>query len=247
MSEKHLLKFAKAVIYLPDPVRSKPLITDEHRAKAAESPPHPVPFHCKPWVDGQTIGYTIFYGFLTPIEIVGLPGGRVHVENAEALFAEARVTNQTESFAPGFFSFSTGYTFKTEPGMVCLMMPPTKPPAGFEMLTAVVETDWFPKEVFVAVKVPPEGERIQLEFGMELARIVVVPRMDSAEITPMSPEEVATIRERETAYREDEATTDSKWAAATGDTFTHVYKQWARKNKMGRRGDGETGRENKDA
>jgi len=57
-----MLKFSKSAPYIPDPVRARPEISDEDRARAAENPPQVVPFHCKPWLDGQALGWTLFYG-----------------------------------------------------------------------------------------------------------------------------------------------------------------------------------------
>lgn len=227
-AETHLLKFHKAVFYMPDLVRAKPLVTDEDRQLAAQDPPYPVPFHCKPWVDGSTAGWTLFYGFLTPLTIVGLADGQVRIDGIDQLQAETRAIQQAHVFAKGLFSLSTGYKLHTSPGMVTLLISPSQPPAGYEPLTAVVETDWFPKDIFLAVKAPAEGETIELEYKSELARAIVVPRQDTTQAVAMDDAEVEAIMASEAEYLEAQRTTPTRWRAATGDEFTHLYKQRSR-------------------
>lgn len=223
------LRYSKAFVYLPDMERSRPLITDEHKAKAAETPPHAVPFHCKPWVDGQTAGYTLYYGYFTPLIIRGLPDGRAELPNIDALYKEAKVDNHVEQFAPGFVSYSTGYTLRTEPGMVSMILPPTKPIAGYDTLIGVVETDWFPKEVFIVIKAPPAGKEITINYKDEIGRIVVIPRQSQTELELIPDEEVQAIRADEADYRKEENETSAAWTSATGISFTHVYKMRSRR------------------
>ncbi|GAB4580970.1 MAG: hypothetical protein Fur0022_37150 [Anaerolineales bacterium] len=224
-----MLKFSKAAPYIPDPARSRPNITDEDRARAVEDPPQVVPFQCKPWVDGQSIGWTLYYGYITPIGIYGLGEGKIEVEN---LFQLVRETNQervVDQFARGHFGIGTGYRLRTPPGFVSLILPPAHPPEGLVTLTGIIETDWYPRQLFLVFRAPEKGVRVSLDYKMEIARVVVIPRMEGQKAEPLSAEELEAIREDARRYKEEETTTPTRWKAASGDTFTHLYKEWSQR------------------
>lgn len=227
-----MLKFAKSVPYLPDPARSRPRIAEEEREKAALDPPHVVPFHCKPWVDGQTAGWTLFYGFLTAVTIRQGDDGRLLVENLAQLAQETQQPRVIDQFAEGHFGLGSGYTLQTPAGYVSLILPPTHPPAGLQTLTAVIETDWYPRQLFLVFQLPPPGTAVTLDRGMELARVVVIPRPEKAEAQPMGQAELAALQAREAEYLAEEQTTSSRWTAASGDSFTHLYKIWSKKRRQ---------------
>lgn len=221
------LKFGKSVPYLPDPVRSRPLVTAVDKERGSAEPPHAVPYHCKPWLDGQTVGWTLFYGFLTPISITGQADGGIEVENLKLLAGETQQPEIVSLFAQGHFGIGSGYMLQTPPGFVSLIIPATQPPAGLEALTAVIESDWYPRQLFLVFRVPPPGTQILLDRGMELARVVVVPRHEQLEARPFTADELAEINQRQQQYLDEEKTTSSRWTAASGDQFTHLYKQWS--------------------
>ncbi len=222
-----MLKFAKAAPYFPDPARAKPNITDEDRQRAAGSPPHAVPFHCKPWVDGGSIGWTLFYGYVTPVTITNPGAGKIQVENLPRLAGESNQPRIIEQFARDHFGIGSGYTLKTEPGHMSLLLPASHPPPGLEAVPGVIETDWYPRQVFLVFRVPPPGTRIFLDHKMELARVVVVPRETQAE--SMTAAELTEIKTLDAQYAEEERTTPSRWQDANGQTFTHLYREWSRK------------------
>jgi hypothetical protein len=184
-----MLKFAKAAPYIPDPVRSRPLITDDDKERGSLDPPYPVPYLCKPWADGQRVGWTLFYGFLTPITIVGLGDGRAEILNKEELARETNQKRVGDHFAPGYVGLGIGYTLKTPPGFVSLIIPPTQPPSGLETVPFIVESDWYPRQIFLVFRVPSAGVQIPLDHKDELARVVVVPIHEQLTADPMSAEE----------------------------------------------------------
>jgi hypothetical protein len=226
-----MLKFAKSAPYLPDPARSRPLITDADKERGSVNPPHVVPYHCKPWVDGQTAGWTLYYGFLTPITIRSHADGRLHVQNLEQLGRETQQPQIVSQFAAGHFGLGCGYTLQTPPGYVSLIIPATRPPAGLEALTAVIETDWYPRQLFLVFRLPPVGVEIFLDRGMELARVLVIPRQEGLEARSFTTDELANLHQHEQQYLAEEQTTDSRWTAASGDEFTHLYRQWSTRHR----------------
>lgn len=234
-AEQFLLRYHKQFVYLPDPEPSRSAVTDEMRRLAAHEPPFPVPLHCKPWLDGQTVGWTLFYGYLTPLGVRTLPDGTLQPDNLAQLKAEAQTAQLVETIADGYFTLATGYKLRTEPGCVCLILPPTRPTPGYEVLTAVLETDWFAKEVFLTMRTPPPGSSYELAYRAELARVVVIPRLETAALRPFTAEEIAESAAAEAAYRAEEQTTPTRWRAANGHEFTHLYKQYARAHRLPRR------------
>lgn len=230
-----MLKFHKPAVYFPDLKRSRPQVTDQERAIGSETPPHIVPYQCKPWTDGQLAGWSVPYGFLTSVTIVGLGEGRIEVENLKQLRAELNFpVDPILNFAPGYFSLGTAYSLLTPAGMVTLTMPPTYPAGpNFSPLPSVVETDWFPRTLFLVYRALPKGQRLTLDYGLELARIVVIPRQDGLKAEPMSDEELTQLDEREKGYRQTERQPENRWQSASGLEFSHTYRIWSRRYSHG--------------
>lgn len=222
-----MLKFAKSVSYIPDPTRSRPFIPDSDKHKAAADPPQVVPFHCKPWLDGQTVGWTLFYGYLTPITISVGANDRIHVQNLEKLAQESNQPRVIEQFAAGHFGLGTGYTLQTPPGFVTLLLPASQPPMGLEALPGIVESDWYPRQLFAVFAVPAAGVSIKLDYKTPLLRVVVIPRHEQLVCQPLNESELTLLSERRATYIAEEETTPSRWTSDSGHTFTHLYKQWS--------------------
>lgn len=224
-----MLKFAKSVPYIPDPARSRPHITDEQRASGAETPPQPMPYHCKPWVDGQALGWTLFYGYLSPIEIVGVGAGNIEVVGLEQLAAETQQPKIVHQFAPGHFGIGCGLTLRTPPALNSLIIPAANPPANLRAVTGLIESDWYPRQLFLVFESPMAGQTIKLDYEMALARVVLVPRHDGWDATELAASELVELERERQQYLADEADSPSSWTAANGETFTKVYKQWSRR------------------
>lgn len=225
------LKFHKTPVYIPDPTRAKAHITAEEQARAAENPPWPVPFHCKPWVDGQTAGWTLYYGYLTAVTVRGVGDGQIAVDNLEQLARETSQPKAIDQFAPGYFGVSTGYYLRTPPSYACLFIPSPHAAVGLHLLTSIIETEWYARPIFLVFHAPPAGQSITLDYKQPIGRVLVVPTASQAEAHPMTAAEIETLHSQETAYLAEERTTPHRWTAATGDTFTHLYRLRAREVK----------------
>ena len=223
----YMLKFAKSVAYIPDPARSRPFIPDGDKAKAATTPPAVVPFHCKPWLDGQSVGWTLFYGYLTSVTIEVGENCRIQVKNLSRLAQETNQPRIIEQFADAHFGLGTGYTLHTPPGFVSLLLPASQAPLGLEALIGVVETDWYPRQLFAVFRVPAPGQTITLDYRVPLLRVVVIPRHEQLEIKPLNEDEQTILTQREAAYVAEEGETATRWLDDAGHTFTHLYKQWS--------------------
>ncbi len=222
-----MIQFTKAAPYIPDPVRSRPLITDQDKALAAADPPYPVRLHCKPWMDGQSVGWTLFYGYLTSITVVGLAEGDFHVENLEQLKAESQVDNIIMPLVGGYFGIpATGYTFLTQAGYISLMLPATNPPPGLELEPGIIETDWYPLEMPAVFKVPPEGESVTFDYKMEIARLVPIPRPEAMTLIPMVEDDLTALMERRQQYIDERGQYHGK-TVQMGGVIKQSYKKWS--------------------
>lgn len=228
------LKFAKVAPYIPDPAPVRPPITDEDRRRAAQDPPELAPLHCKPWLDGHSIGWTLFYGWATPITIVGQADGQIEIENLPKLVGETNQPRVVHSFADGYFGLACGYTLQTPPEFVSLLLPPTHPPAHLDTVSALIETDWYPRQLFLVFHTPPAGAAIALEHKTELARVVVVPRHEEWDLAPLSEEELELLSERRAAYLKEKHTTAHGSKITSGETVTHVYNKWSHRYRRER-------------
>lgn len=222
-----LLKFAKSVPYLIDPAPARPPITEDQKRAAAEQPPRVIPHHCKPWVDGQSVGWVLSYGYITPVAIRTAANGRIDVENGARLVEETQQPRIIDQFADEHFGIGTGLTLRTPPGFVSMIIPAINPPSQLRALTGILETDWYPRQLFLVFELPTPAMTIRLDRGMSLARVVVIPRQIGVAATPVDPTELADIQTAAEAYVTAEARSPSRWTAAGGDTFTHLYKQWS--------------------
>jgi hypothetical protein len=221
-----MIQFTKAAAYIPDPVRSRPLITDEDKALAAEEPPYPVRLHCKPWMDAQSLGWTLFYGYLTPITIAGLENGEFRVENLEQLKAESQIENIITPLVGGYFGIpATGYTFLTEPGYISLILPSPQAPPGLQLEPGIIETDWYPLEMPAVFKVPPPGQSVTLDYKMEIARLVPIPRLEEMTLSPMTEEDLAALLERRRQYIEERGKYHGKTVQM--GLIKQSYKKWS--------------------
>ncbi len=226
-----MIKYHKSFVYLPDPTRSRPNIPESHRKLAAQSPPMPLPLHCKPWMDEQLLGWTFYYGYLTSIKLIGLPDGKVEVENMERLQTESKVDDIFRTnFFGGYVGISaTGYSISTPPGIVSLMMPATNPPSELITLPAILETDWYPRELVALFQAPGVGEQVSIQYGDELVRILPIPRIDEEEgLEQMTDEEAAELLARREIYAEDERTAKGQMTQS-GGRLKRVYPRWSRK------------------
>jgi hypothetical protein len=195
-----MLRFAKSLPYLPDLAVPRPLISEQDKARAAAEPPLPVPFHCKPWVDGQTIGWTLFYGYRTAVKLRRAAGGGVVIENGEALDAESG-RRDTLILTEHGLRLETGYALCSPAGLITLIIPANRPVGGLVWEMACLETEEQYQPVSLVFRIETATE-IVLAAGVELARAVLIPRPELLPAAgPLDGDELAALRRGEGAYR----------------------------------------------
>jgi hypothetical protein len=158
-----VLRFAKALPYLPDP------------APADDA------------AQGSALGWTLSYGYLTSVSISGRGDGGIIVRNLAQLVRETGQERIIDQFAVGYFGLGSGYSLITPAGLVTLIIAHPHSPAGLGIVTGLIETDWYPRQLFVVCNVPGPGVQIDLEFAAPLAHILAVPRQDAISITESRP------------------------------------------------------------
>jgi hypothetical protein len=113
-----------------------------------------------------------------------------------------------------------------------LLIPPTHPLPGLLLEPAALDSDQSNRPVNLYFRLPATNP-IDVTFNAQtaLARMVVVAANDGQPAQPLAGAELAALRQREAAYRAEEQTTPTRWTAATGDSFTHLYRTWSRRRK----------------
>jgi len=207
------------------------------RARAAADPPEAVPYHCKPWLDAQSLGWTLFYGYLTSITLSRSADDKIAVGNGDQLAAETNQPRVVDQFAAAHFGLGCGYTLATPPGFCILLLPEAGAPAGLNLVSGLIESDWYPRQLFLVFELPAPGVTITLEHRVPLARAVIVPRHDGLTAAPLAGDELAALQAERETYLAEEATTPSRWQAAGGQTFTHLYRQWSARFRRRHSGD----------
>src|SRR5687768_13184276 len=119
-----MLKFVKNVPYVPEPIQAG---------------------------DGGP-GWTLSYGYLTPITMTGRADGGLDVANLAQLAQETGQPRILDQFAPGHFGLGSGYTLWTPPGYVCLILPAAGSPGNLDVVTGVIESDWYPLQLFLVFR-----------------------------------------------------------------------------------------------
>jgi hypothetical protein len=226
-----MLKFIKSAPYIPDPEPSQAVIDPADSARAREQPPHVVPAHCKPWLDGQKIGWTLSYGYISPIQISLDPEGGIQVQGLEQLIRETGQPRVVDRFSDRHFGLGSGYTLITPPGFQTLLLPTEQSPGSLRAMTGLIESDWYPRQLFLVFDMPTAGQIIRLDHGDALARAVVVPAASELQAEPASARDIETIKAAEARYLADEESGRWSWTAASGDQFTHVYKEWSKQHR----------------
>ncbi len=158
------------------------------------------PWHCMPFVEASTYGLELIYPFETECQIInenGLvridwdflkePGGDLSGAEFATFFPKE---------ASKWYLFTTRIDIQAPPGYVIRTEPHpryftddtgTAPNA----LIAHLQTEWWPRKLFIVFKVPPVGHRHIFRKGEPYAQIIFVPKKTSYELVKMEGDEEA--------------------------------------------------------
>jgi len=198
----------------------------------------PQPWHCLPFVEGATYGLELLYPYETECVVVN-DGGAVRFEFDFAKEPGGVLTGgEFITFFPKppekFYLFNTRIDLVAPPGHVLRTEPH---PRAFADETGTaplaicghVQSEWWSRKLFVVFKSPRPGERNVFRKGEPYAQILFVPQRANYELEPLSAEEEAARRKRETeidAGKHQIAT--NVWENPAGNEFADYYKILAR-------------------
>jgi Tfp pilus assembly protein PilF len=165
--------------------------------KRMENGSDPQPWHCRPFVDAATYGLELVYHYETECQVVN-DNGQVRFEwdyaNEPGVKLHGEEFGLFDTRPARFYSFQASVDVQAPPGYVVQTQPHprfftdesgTVAPA----LIGHVQTEWFPKPLFVVFKIPAPGQRHIFRKGEPYAQIIFVPRQMAYRPTPMTPEE----------------------------------------------------------
>jgi Flp pilus assembly protein TadD len=198
----------------------------------------PQPWHCLPFSEGSTYGLELLYPFDNECRVVN-DNGFVRFEWDFASEPGAQLTGaEFVSFFPKesskYYVFHTGLNVQAPPGHTLRTEPH---PCFFTddtgtvpcSLIGNVQTEWWPKRLFVAFRAPPPGRRHIFRRGEPYAQIIFVPQEMDYQLIPMTPEEEARRRRLETDVSlAGPQIARNIWHNPTGFEFNDHYKLMAR-------------------
>jgi hypothetical protein len=223
------IKYSPLFSSFPPLERLKPSISADDRQAARLSPPPALPQHCKPWVDANSYGLLIRFPYKVRLSLSIDSSGSTVVtfKPAGAQLVYKKIV-QT-SFSRTHFGLDCGYLFKTDPGIGLYT---GTLPSGYEqkgrLLPGLVETWWYPKNLFLVHALPSPRETLVFEEGDPLCVLMPV-LCENIEGELMTPEEVLETTERRSAMsRYLEHHPELRWTSAEGETFSHIYKVFSK-------------------
>jgi tetratricopeptide (TPR) repeat protein len=198
----------------------------------------PQPWHCLPFIEGATYGLELVYPYETECRVVhdaagvrfdfdyaGEPGGVL--SGGEFIFFNA-------PGKPQFYLFNTRIDIQAPPGHVLRTEPHPRfftDPTGTAPLALIgnVQSEWYPRMLFVVFKVPPPGGRHVFRKGEPFAQVVFVPHRAEYSLRAFSPDEEAARRDLDDSIsllRSQIARRE--WRDPDGNRFNDHYKVLSR-------------------
>lgn len=179
----------------------------------------PHAYRCLPITAANAYGWDIVLteevtfwwgGGLKPEDIKVIGDGEL---NAKSHFGDATIT------------FAVGYSWKTEPGVQLMLVPPVNPKVVlFHTISAVIETDVLKYPWFLSIRAIKKGD-MTLPIGTVLGRVVPIRIADvvNAEIAEKpEPEEYRLARDQHAKDRDETTKADPKaWLRFYHDQVTY--------------------------
>jgi tetratricopeptide (TPR) repeat protein len=158
------------------------------------------PWHCLPFVEASTYGLELIYPFDTECQIIN-DNGLVRIDWDFARESGGELTGaEFSTFYPKeaskHYLFTTRIDVQAPPGNVIRTEPHPRfftDDTGTCPLAVIghLQTEWWPRKLFVVFKVPPPGQRHIFRKGEPYAQIIFVPKRTNYELVKLTPEEEA--------------------------------------------------------
>lgn len=208
----------------------------EYEGSAFDGKFVPAPIDCRPWVDGQTSGWDLFFSQDVSFMITDVERGLFSVP--------AEMTGKIGTFGPFHLGVYSGVRIKTAPGWVTLVDrvadPKLRDSLPFSTEAAILETDWyFWFKNFVVIR--PLLSRftpldvVNIERGTPLCRIRVLPRQELVAQEEFTADDYEELQRASAAYTEEELSMNAQQrfrAAGDGGLFYPIYKLRSAKQRM---------------
>ena len=198
----------------------------------------PQPWHCLPFVEASTYGLELVYQHETECHVVN-DGGAVRIDWDPTKEPGRKLTGGEFLFfssagAPEYYLFNPRLDLQAPPGHVLRTEPHprffTDPTRTAPMaLIGHVQSEWYPRKLFVVFRVPPPGGRHVFRKGEPYAQVIFVSQRVKYQVEPFTPEQDAARRDLERSIesvRTDLA--ENVWHNPKGVEFNNHYKVMAR-------------------
>lgn len=189
----------------------------------------PQPWHCLPFIEGNTYGLELCYPFWTECH--------VYMKNEKICF-DGDFSQENSgipmppfsAFAPGHFGMTSALDIKVPEGYVLRLETHPRFYTDDKNTTPCcipghLQTEWWPKIFFVVFKNPMPGQTYIFRKGEPYGQILIVPKKVSYEISEMSNKEILE-RNNFDQIIEDYGKTISNndWNDYLGNNFNDKYK-----------------------
>jgi tetratricopeptide (TPR) repeat protein len=195
------------------------------------------PWHCLPFVEASTYGLELINPFEPECQIIN-DNGMVRIELDFSKESGGELTGaEFSTFYPKqsskHYHFTTRIDVQAPPGHAIRTEPH---PRFFTDDTqtcplAVIghlQTEWWPRKLFVVFKVPPPGQRHLFRKGEAYAQIIFVPKRAAYELVKLTAEEEASRRKLDTEVEMARLQiADNVWHNSSGYQLSNHYKTLA--------------------
>jgi hypothetical protein len=181
----------------------------------------PQPWHCVPFVEGNTYGIEFLYPYEQE-QRVTKKNGQIQFSNSDLPF---------KCFANGHYGYQSGTDIKVPEGYVIRLEPH---PRYFVdevgdvplMLPGHIQTEWWTRFFFIVFKCPFEGQTHIFRYGEPFGQFLVVPQKPNYKLRQQNEQEsVERSQLAELTFLYDEYLGKNTWRADNGIPFNDKYKQ----------------------
>ena len=197
----------------------------------------PQPWHCPPFVDAATYGLEFVYPYENECHVIN-DKGNLRIEWNYAKEPGIQLTGVEFNFffphPPRFYFFATGIDLQAPPGNVIRVQPhPRFFTDATETVPAAVcghvQTEWWPKKIFIVFKVPAPGQRHIFRKDEPYVQLFAVPHRMPYDAVRMEPEEEAQRRRLEDDITQSAShIARNVWHNPFGQEFKDHYKVMGR-------------------
>jgi len=197
----------------------------------------PQPWHCLPMAEATTYGLELIYQYETECHVV-IENGKTRIiwdyaKEPGGVMGWDEFTLTPPSPARSYI-FATSVDVQAPPGYVIRTVPHPRffyETSGTVPISLIghVQTDWWPKKLFVVFKCPEPGQRHIFRKGEPYVQLLCVPHRMKYEAVPMAPQVAAHRNALEEAIKLGKShIAKNVWYNPTGSEFNDHYKVLAR-------------------